>query len=260
MEETAENEIKKCDCIYGNMKDYYTHRNGESEDPRLNALKEEWFKGRNCLDIGCSSGILTINIAEKFNCQSMLGIDIDPDRVKDANLNLRKTVESISAENKTSLEFCKLSFLANVLVQVEETDLNLDKIVESESAENLEQGIDASSNDEEIPTRYLSDIVSFKQEDFLENEYDPLEQHYDTILCLSVTVWIHLNWGDDGIKTLFQKIWNMLLPTAIMNYQNIKIRPNKFVEILLEEIGFSELIHFSSVRNRHILVFQKGAI
>ncbi|KAF1859655.1 hypothetical protein Lal_00010239 [Lupinus albus] len=264
-------------------------QNGKCEDPRLNAFKKEWFEARNCLDIGCSSGILTINIAKKFSCQSMLGIDIDPDRVKDANLNLSKTVESISAENKKREVFDQKHILGSDTHtdQVEEANLNLGKVVELESTEkkrkrdqteNLEQGID----DEEIPTRNLSDIVSFKQENFLESEYNPLEQHYDTILCLSVTLWIHLNWGDDGLKTLFQKIWNMLLPnglfvlephkwktyehnrniseTATMNYLNIKIRPDKFLEILLGEIGFSELIHLSSVRNRDIMVFQKTAM
>jgi hypothetical protein len=35
-------------------------------------------------------------------------------------------------------------------------------------------------------------------------------------LCsLSVTKWIHLNWGDDGIITLFVKIWSLLRPVYI---------------------------------------------
>uniref|UniRef100_A0A453RPT0 RNA methyltransferase n=1 Tax=Aegilops tauschii subsp. strangulata TaxID=200361 RepID=A0A453RPT0_AEGTS len=32
---------------------------------------------------------------------------------------------------------------------------------------------------------------------------------------LSVTKWIHLNWGDDGIITLFVKIWSLLRPGGI---------------------------------------------
>lgn len=34
----------------------------------------------------------------------------------------------------------------------------------------------------------------------------------DAIMCLSVTKWIHLNWGDDGIKKLFRKVHQLLLP------------------------------------------------
>ncbi|KAL9998540.1 putative RNA methyltransferase bin3, bin3-type S-adenosyl-L-methionine binding protein [Helianthus debilis subsp. tardiflorus] len=32
---------------------------------------------------------------------------------------------------------------------------------------------------------------------------------------LSVSKWIHLNWGDEGLITLFSKVWRLLKPGGI---------------------------------------------
>lgn len=38
------------------------------------------------------------------------------------------------------------------------------------------------------------------------------EAFFDTVLCLSLTKWIHLNWGDEGVKNLFRRIFAHLRP------------------------------------------------
>lgn len=83
---------------YGNYDQYYGYRyaggpqghgSGGTQDPRLLTLREAWFAGKDCLDIGCNAGQFTISIARRFGVRTMLGVDIDEELVHKARANLR---------------------------------------------------------------------------------------------------------------------------------------------------------------------------
>ncbi|KAE8687532.1 putative RNA methyltransferase [Hibiscus syriacus] len=260
---------------YGNYRHYYGYRIGRDaereEDPRIRVLKKEWFEGKDCLDIGCNSGIITIQIAKKYNCGSILGIDIDSGLVQEAIWHLRKFVKTESAEKKNTNG-------SNVKVV---QDVNGSEECATKSSN---EGSSNNPNHNSSGERNLSDIVSFREENFVWSQLP--DKQYDTVLCLSVTKWIHLNWGDDGLITAFSKIWRLLRPggvfvlepqpwnsyeknrkvseTTASNYHDIKYRPDSFREILLDKIGFrkvedltSELSGTKAGFDRPILAYYK---
>ncbi|CAA3012591.1 probable RNA methyltransferase At5g51130 [Olea europaea var. sylvestris] len=262
-------------AIFGNYRNYYGYRvdHDLEEDPRMKVLKRDWFEGKKCLDIGCNSGLITISIAKKFGCQSILGVDIDGDRIEDAHWTLRK-VAKMSARILSSKK-------------PKRADAELFNGLENHTSASLTEVTPQKSVDTPcLQGNDLFDIVSFQKGNFVQNWRPPQDTYYHTILCLSVTKWIHLNWGDEGLITLFWKVWKLLQPggvfilepqpwssyknnrlvteTAATNYKTIQIPPEDFQDILLDKIGFRRVDNLTSTLsgsktgfNRPILAFWK---
>ncbi|KAM1361128.1 hypothetical protein EV2_027079 [Malus domestica] len=200
---------------YGNYKSYYGYRIGQEmeEDARLKVFKKEWFEGKECLDIGCNSGIMTIQIG------TFLSIF----------LHLRSNeVLSIHRPSKSSTP-------------------------RTSTSHETTGGCDSPGH----PGFFLS-----------------------------VSKWIHLNWGDDGLITLFTRVWSLLRLGGIFvlepqpwtsyeknyrvsettkeNYRNLMFYPKDFQDLLLDKIGFRKVEDIASSMsgsktgfNRPILVFHK---
>ncbi|XP_059152538.1 uncharacterized protein LOC131938500 [Physella acuta] len=217
----------------GNYNRYYGYRNRDHEpDPRLQYFDPSWFKGKDVLDIGCNTGHITLALAEQFYPHKILGMDIDGKLIQAARQNIR---HMLSQRRKDSSKYpCVFEMTKGPL-----------------------EAHPLMGSSDQFPNNVL----------FLQGNYVPgseeilklQKEEYDIILALSITKWIHLNNGDDGLKLFFQKIFRQLRPGGRLilepqpwstyrkraklsaelfaKYQSIKLKPEGFKHYLLS-IGF----------------------
>ncbi|KAJ8266192.1 hypothetical protein GJAV_G00127000 [Gymnothorax javanicus] len=119
----------------------------------------------------------------------------------------------------------------------------------------------------DTPTAQLGDFpanVSFVRANYvLDSDSLLLSQkaEYDVILCLSISKWVHLNWGDTGLQRFFRRVYKHLNPGGIFilepqpwssygrrrkltdtiykNYHSIRLKPDQFCSYLTSEVGFT---------------------
>ncbi|XP_065206762.1 7SK snRNA methylphosphate capping enzyme-like [Planococcus citri] len=240
---------------FGNYNQYYGYRNiNECVDPRIAAFhrRKELFENKDVLDIGCNIGHVTYIIARDLNPKSVLGIDIDNSLINIARKNRRHYCNNLSSTSTCvpnsvpeSENSQKSSENGNVLMK-KETD----------------SPTPALSNESTIRCLQFPDNISFIHGNYVldhDNLLDLEEPQYDVILCLSVTKWIQLNWGDDGLKRVFKRVYSQLRPGGVFileaqpwesyrkkklsaklksNCRDITFYPRMFKDYLLSEIGF----------------------
>ena len=265
---------------YGNYAGYYGYRlDASGNDPRIDLLDSKWFTGKKVLDIGCNSGVLTIRLAKKHAVESIYGVDIDKSLISRASKNLESATASshpLTRETKPH----KHTFHGG-------GKLSWD--VASSSNSEL-PSISTASSPSSSTIAHHEPTIGFEAVNYLTKSTEP--NSYDTILCLSVVKWIHLNWGDAGLRSLllkvrtelkedgvfileiqpissYRKVKN-LTKTIRMNWETNKIKPEGIPE-LAAQLGLRLLTtiqpspaskgkHGEVGFSRPIHVFQKSAI
>lgn len=195
---------------------------------------------------------------------------------RNKNLNRRKRNQQSNKNEKGEPEFFPISFPI--------TYGPIREIVASTSKDsNSPPQPHATVNQFPKNTFFRCANYVLKDESLINSE----TQQYDVILCLSVTKWIHLNFGDAGLKLAFKRMFNQLRPggklileaqnwasyrkkknlteTIYNNYKSIEFFPNKFNEYLLSsEVGFSHSYCLGAPRHmnkgfcRPIQLYAKG--
>ncbi|XP_030043160.1 7SK snRNA methylphosphate capping enzyme [Microcaecilia unicolor] len=261
---------------YGNYRRYYGYRTpARSEDPRLRLLMQRphWIRGRALLDLGCNEGRLALSLARSLRPARLLGLDIDPALVRCARRNLRREQgqeqrPAGAAAFPQALAACRGPIAAPPLPP------------QPGGGEPDAHGHDDFPHN----VYFVQGNYVLERDELLETQ----SPEFDVILCLSLTKWVHLNWGDEGLKRMFKRIYRHLHPGGILilepqpwasygkrkkltetifkNYQQITLKPDQFTSYLLSpEVGFStyELLGTPQTSSkgfqRPIYAFHKGS-
>lgn len=237
-------------------------------------------------------------LAIKFFPKKIIGLDIDYRLINKAIDNLHffekqqaKTKPKIENVNKIE-EIKKIyekmktfpqSFQVNMGIPNSLLSQNLiddDKINEEKTILENEK----EPEEEFIIMNRFPNNINFHIENFIQEMN--VTDTFDTISCFSTTKWIHLNWGDLGIKRLFKKVsdslnkggifilepqeWKTYKKKKCMNedfkkiYKMIKLKPKDFTIYLENEMKFKliekimpNLNETEALFKRPIYVFQK---
>ena len=225
----------------GNYRGYYKYRPIEA-DHRVKLLTEcpvIDFTGKVCLDIGSNEGVLTLTVAEWCKPRQIVGIEPDK-RLHDAAQAalyraLHKSSEKSSSKTAVSNPFKPRSILLGKPKNV------VSKVTKSSTAgERYPKNV-------QFYCKGSGDMKSTGA--------------YEIVLCLSVTKWIHLNEGDNGLLCFFRQLLRLSKQggLVIVEYQpwksylnnnsaserikevfpTLQLRPKDFETILTTYLGFS---------------------
>ncbi|CAE6417030.1 unnamed protein product [Rhizoctonia solani] len=226
---------------YGNYKGYYTKRGNQTSDPRLKVLSPDLFKGKRVLDIGC-------NEASRYEAKEVVGVDIDAELVSRA-WRRRRDVWSLQMPGV-------LSRAAPVDTLEEEHSVHVkNDIYFPECFPSLFGPVPIPPQHPAFPNN-----VSFHQSDWANQGCTADKLGYNVVVAFSVSKWIHVHGGDEGIKRFFSRVRDVLAACATETspgifvleaqpwtgyhsahkpFGSLKLTPNEFPGLLMD-LGFSK--------------------
>ena len=256
--------VKTCrNGQFGNKSNYYSQKKTNPwNDKRLEIINAKYFNNCRVLDIGCHEGYLPIHIFLKYQTSKIDAIDVD-------------TTTLIRAVKRVQI---------------------IDKIIKNQNLSDSEINLKLFEEDKilgavKIYKKYCNKKpilsgITFMCKNIIDLDPYMKTMKYDTILALKLTKYIHLNFGDEGIITMFKNIFCLLnvgghlilqsqsfkkykkmknfVGVFKKNINQIKLFPEKFIEFLT--LNFSlELISSNSFNDDFnnyniespILIFQK---
>lgn len=248
---------------HGSFPHYYADRGGVGHaniDPRVLAMRPDWFNGRRCLDIGCHQGTVAIAIARRWRCESMVGVDLDEKLIAYARTAVEKArTHPAPADAKAPPHAAPAA--APAASSAAAADAVADEgAIEFPISLALSMGLVARSRTASARRFEFPDNVRFEVLDIRDSAAQFGDGAFDTVLFLSTSKWVHLNGGDEAIIALFEHVHRMLTPggafifepqpwtsyqrkkhmseTTLRHYSSIELRPEAFPQFLLDYVGF----------------------
>ncbi|PPQ89128.1 hypothetical protein CVT25_006500 [Psilocybe cyanescens] len=261
---------------HGNYHGYYTKR-PFLNDERLLSLPSELFKEARVLDVGCNEGWVTCEIAQFYGARFVVGVDIDDSLITGA-WRRRRAVWSAQAPThpKASNEGENTSSKVSrprkkrKLQDVESAQLNETRPIRHYFPASCEHEfgslpIPPSSNRGKT---IFPHNLSFRAADWMKSDIPEDSDGYNVVVAFSISKWIHLNEGDEGLKRFFRRVHAVLMPGGSFvlepqpwesyakakrmnqklkeNGKELMIRPSDF-EMILKGVGFGPAKHFGTI-------------
>lgn len=214
------------------------------------------------------------------NVKSVTGVDIDPDLIAKARRAAKKRIQKETSKHAEADQFIPLSC---TVVQGVGKDQDSDR-----SDIGTAEGV-LKAKRPHFHRGYPYNLF-YRCEDFAAEvpaRTAKEKQAYDVVLCLSVTKWVHMHSGDEGLKRLFYRMYECLKPNGVLvlepqpvrSYKKVRqkkidglqksfadeltLKPAMFKEHLLTEVGFERFEMLRNVKekghsfNRPVMAFFK---